>query len=128
MPHRAAVYLVDTTHPIFAGLGWRRPPKGRTKQVVEKLCEPFNRSDPTDLDTDGLASNAAIAKALAVSEKTVKVHIAKAARDVNGLEMLRARARIFVCYHHELWRDRWRTPPVGVPSLPSSPTGTSQLM
>jgi hypothetical protein len=130
MPHNEAVRLLDSTHPIFKGLGWRQKPRGRTKQVVELLC---TRPDPnsvrftSDLDLDGLPSNAAIAEQLGVSEKTVKDHIAKAATNINGLAMLRARARIYVCHHHELWKDQWSSTTTAVSNRGAPPTGTSRV-
>jgi hypothetical protein len=127
MPHRDAVHLIKTTHPLLKGVGWRHRPRGRTKEVVDLLCGPADDArvvDPSELDAvDGLPSNAASAAHLGMSEKTVKDHIAKAANEVNGLSKLRARARIYICYLH----DQWESSPHGKSSTPIPQTGTTRV-
>ena len=122
MPLNEAVRHVRATHPLLRDLYWRRRPRGRTLAVVEALVNPPQGArvmlNDESLNMDGLPPNAFIARQLGMSEKTVKEHIAKAARDVNGLWTLRARARIYGCYHHDRWCQQNDIPSSTQPTPP----------
>jgi hypothetical protein len=133
MPHHDAVKFIEATHPLFGvDSGWRRPPKGRTRDVVDILCAP--RCDRpvrwVGDELEGLPGNDEIAAHLGISEKTVRDIISAAAREINGIHLNRlpARARIFVCEVHERWKREYyrQTPPVSAPPVPfGTPTPPS---
>lgn len=104
------------THPFLGTLRWfRRPRKGSSvERTIDALCERRDVAFDKDGNVVGLPSNRELAERLGISEATVRQHIeVDAGRDIEGLEMLPARSRIWLCYWHTKWMDQHQTPPTG---------------
>ena len=104
------------SHPFLATLRWfRRPRQGSSvERTIDALCAKREVAFDRDGNVIGLPSNKELAKQLGIAEATVRQHIeVGAGRDIEGLEMLPVRSRIWLCYWHTKWLDQHATPPTG---------------
>ena len=104
------------SHPFLGELRWFRPPRkgSSVERTIDALCEHREVMFDQDGDVVRLPSNKELAQRLGISEATVRQHIeVNAGRDIEGLEMLPVRSRIWLCYWHTKWLDDHKAPSTG---------------